>query len=196
MRRPLAERLGEGQGNGGRTATTKAGPAVTEAGPTAPHKAGEVPSGAAGTSARAAAAPAGAAPGGVPAGSAAGPDRGDGPRRVRLSVSRIDPWSAMKVSFLLSVALGIMIVVAAAMVWFVLDSMHVFADIEDLLVSVGSENFLRLMDYLKFERVMSFATIVGVVDVLLLTALGTISAFLYNIVTALVGGLHVTLTDD
>jgi hypothetical protein len=119
-----------------------------------------------------------------------------GPRRVRLSVSRIDPWSAMKLSFLLSVALGIMIVVAAALVWFVLDSMQVFADIEDLLVSIGSESFLQLMDYLAFDRVMSFATIVGVVDILLLTALGTIGAFLYNIVAALVGGLHMTLTDD
>jgi hypothetical protein len=119
-----------------------------------------------------------------------------GPRRVRLSISRIDPWSAMKLSFLLSVALGIMIVIAAALVWFVLDSMHVFADIEDLLVSIGSESFLQLMDYVKFDRVMSFATIVGVVDILLLTALGTIGAFLYNIVAALVGGLHLTLTDD
>ncbi|MCK6210362.1 DUF3566 domain-containing protein [Georgenia sp. EYE_87] len=138
-------------------------------------------------------------PGEVPrtasGGAAARPVAG-GPRRVRLSISRIDPWSAMKLSFLLSVALGIMIVVAAALVWFVLDSMHVFADIEDLLVSIGSESFLQLMDYVKFDRVMSFATIVGVVDILLLTALGTIGAFLYNIVAALVGGLHMTLTDD
>ncbi|TRW43039.1 DUF3566 domain-containing protein, partial [Georgenia yuyongxinii] len=119
-----------------------------------------------------------------------------GPRRVRLSLSRVDPWSAMKLSFLLSVALGVMIVVAAAVVWFVLDSMQVFAKVEELLVSIGSENFLQLMQYVEFDRVMSFATIVGVVDVLLLTALGTIGAFLYNIVAALVGGLHVTLTDD
>lgn len=119
-----------------------------------------------------------------------------GPRRVRLSLSRVDPWSTMKLAFLLSVGLGVMIVVAAAVVWFVLDAMHVFADIQELLVSIGSENFLRLMDYLQFDRVMSFATIVAVVDVLLLTALATIGAFLYNIVAALVGGLHVTLTDD
>ncbi|WP_452179880.1 DUF3566 domain-containing protein [Georgenia thermotolerans] len=119
-----------------------------------------------------------------------------GPRRVRLSLSRVDPWSTMKLAFLLSVGLGVMIVVAAAVVWFVLDAMHVFADIQELLVSIGSENFLRLMDYLQFDRVMSFATIVAVIDVLLLTALATIGAFLYNIVAALVGGLHVTLTDD
>ncbi len=40
-----------------------------------------------------------------------------GPRRVRLAVSKVDPWSAMKLSFLLCVAIGIMIVVASAVIW-------------------------------------------------------------------------------
>ena len=119
-----------------------------------------------------------------------------GPRRVRLSIARVDPWSVMKLSFLLSIAVGIGIVVAAAAMWFVLDSMHVFADVEELLVTLDSENFLRLMDYVQFDRVISMAAIIAVVDVLLLTALSTLGAFLYNIVAALVGGVHLTLTDD
>lgn len=119
-----------------------------------------------------------------------------GPRRVRLSVARVDPWSVMKLSFLLSIAVGIGIVVAAAAMWFVLDSMHVFADVEELLLTLDSENFLRLMDYVQFDRVISMAAIIAVVDVLLLTALSTLGAFLYNIVAALVGGVHLTLTDD
>lgn len=181
VRRSLTERLGADDGT--RTAPSGAG----ERTQTRPAPAG---------SPRAEGTKAGQRAPGVATGNGVRPDRAGGPRRVRLTVSRVDPWSVMKLSFLLSVALGIMVVVASAMVWFVLDSMHVFADIEELLTSIGSENFLQLMDYLKFDRVMSFATIVGVVDVLLLTALGTIGAFLYNIVSALVGGLHVTLTDD
>lgn len=121
---------------------------------------------------------------------------GAGPRRVRLSVARVDPWSVMKLSFLLSIAIGIGIVVAAAAMWFVLDSMHVFADVEELLVTLDSENFLQLMDYVQFDRVVSMAAIVAVVDIVLLTALSTLGAFLYNIVAALVGGIHLTLTDD
>jgi hypothetical protein len=119
-----------------------------------------------------------------------------GPRRVRLSVARVDPWSVMKLSFLLSIAVGVGIVVAAAAMWFVLDSMHVFADVEELLLTLDSENFLRLMDYVQFDRVISMAAIIAVVDVLLLTALSTLGAFLYNIVAALVGGVHLMLTDD
>jgi len=127
---------------------------------------------------------------------AAGRPASSGPRRVRLSVARVDPWSVMKLSFLLSIAVGIGIIVAAAAMWFVLDSMHVFADVEELLVTLDSENFLRLMDYVQFDRVISAAAIIAVVDILLLTALSTLGAFLYNIVAALVGGIHLTLTDD
>ncbi len=119
-----------------------------------------------------------------------------GTRKVRLSVARVDPWSVMKLSFLLSIAVGIGIVVAAAAMWLVLDSMHVFADVEELLVTLDSENFLQLMDYVQFDRVISMAAIIAVVDILLLTALSTLGAFLYNIVAALVGGVHLTLTDD
>lgn len=124
------------------------------------------------------------------------PVRGAGPRKVRLALARIDPWSVMKLSFLLSIAVGIAIIVATAAMWLVLDSMHVFADIEELLVTVDSEAFLDIMEYAEFDRVISMAAIIAVVDIFLLTALATLGAFLYNIIAALVGGLHVTLTDD
>ena len=119
------------------------------------------------------------------------------PRRVRLAVSRIDPWSVMKLSFLLSVAIGIMIVISTAVLWFALDSLHVFAQIDKMSREVlGAESKVRILDYVAFQRVISASTIVAVVDVFLLTALATIGAFLYNIVAALVGGVHLTLTDD
>lgn len=140
--------------------------------------------------------PAGPAPAGQGAGAAPRPAPASGTRKVRLSVARVDPWSVMKLSFLLSIAVGIGIVVAAAAMWLVLDSMHVFADVEELLVTLDSENFLQLMDYVQFDRVISMAVIIAVVDILLLTALSTLGAFLYNIVAALVGGVHLTLTDD
>lgn len=128
----------------------------------------------------------------TPAAAAAGAGR----RRVRLAVARIDPWSVMKLAFLLSIAVGIGIMVAAAAMWYVLDSMHVFSDIRELLVTLDSESFLTLLEYAEFDRVISMAAIIAVIDIFLLTALATLGAFLYNIVAALVGGLHLTLTDD
>ena len=131
---------------------------------------------------------------GLPSPSAA---REGAQRRVRLSLSRVDPWSVMKLSFLLSVAIGIMIVVAAAVIWFVLDGLSVFTKMNDMLTQIaGKESPLNVLQYVGFGRVVSGATVVAVLDVVLLTALSTIGAFLYNITAALVGGVNLTLTDD
>ncbi|MFV0427422.1 MAG: DUF3566 domain-containing protein [Beutenbergiaceae bacterium] len=120
-----------------------------------------------------------------------------GPRRVRLAVSRVDPWSVMKLSFLLSIAVGIGIVVATAAVWVVLNQMQVFSDIRDIIEQAEAMNqFGTILEYFEFSRVLSVATVIAVVDIVLMTALATLGAFLYNLVAAMVGGLHLTLTDD
>ena len=120
-----------------------------------------------------------------------------GPRRVRLTLSHVDPWSVMKLSFLLSIAIGIMIVVASALVWTVLNQMGVFAKINDLMINdLKADSFKPLLEYLEFSRVLSVATVFAVIDIVLITALSTLAAFIYNFVATMVGGLHLTLTDD
>ena len=120
-----------------------------------------------------------------------------GPRRVRLSVSRLDPWSVMKLSFLLSIAVGIMIVVASVVFWMVLDGLHVFTEVNDMIVDIlGEETKVSILQFVELKRVVSLSTMIAIVDVVLLTALSTIAAFIYNVVAALVGGVHVTLTDE
>jgi hypothetical protein len=44
--------------------------------------------------------------------------------------------------------------------------------------------------------VTSLSMVIAVIDVILLTALGTLGAYLYNICASLVGGVQLTLTDD
>ena len=122
-----------------------------------------------------------------------------GGRRVKLMVSRVDPWSAMKVGFLLSVALGIAMVVMSAVLWSLMSAMGVFDSVNSLasqIIGEGSGQEFDIMDFLGFGRVLSLSVVIAVVDVILLTALATLGAFLYNIVASLVGGLHLTLTDD
>ncbi|CAN7252549.1 DUF3566 domain-containing protein [Knoellia sp. LjRoot47] len=130
--------------------------------------------------------------------SAAAPRGAASGRRVRLTVSRVDPWSAMKMSFLLSVALGIAGVVMVAVLWMILAGMGVFDQVNGLvgqIIQDGDTTF-DIMDFLGFGRVVSLAIVVGVIDVILMTALATLAAFLYNVSSSLVGGLQLTLTDD
>ena len=46
------------------------------------------------------------------------------------------------------------------------------------------------------STVTSLATVLSVLNVILLTALATVFALLYNLCASLVGGIGVTLTDD
>ncbi|MFP5314102.1 MAG: DUF3566 domain-containing protein [Actinomycetes bacterium] len=119
-------------------------------------------------------------------------------RKARLLVSKIDPWSVLKMSFLLSVALGIVTVVAAIVIWTVLDLTGIFDRVNQLLGEIaGSEGAgFDLRQFASLGQVVSFATIIAVVNVVLLTALAMLSAVLYNISSTLVGGIGVTLTDD
>ena len=118
-------------------------------------------------------------------------------RKARLLVSKVDPWSVLKMAFLLSVALGIVTVVASVVLWTVLDLTGIFDRINELLRDVaGTESSFDLKDLISLGQVASFATIVAVVNVVLLTALSMLSAVLYNISSTLVGGIGVTLTDD
>ncbi|MEL7977918.1 DUF3566 domain-containing protein [Isoptericola sp. F-RaC21] len=121
---------------------------------------------------------------------------GMGPRRVRLSVSRVDPWSIMKLAFLLSVAIGFITVVATMVVWYVLNDMGTFATVQTFLSDTIGPQAVNLMQFVQFDRVVSLSVLIAIVNVVLLTALATIMAILYNITAALVGGVHLTLTDE
>ena len=117
---------------------------------------------------------------------------------MRLTLSRIDPWSALKMSFLLSVAIGIAMVVAVATLWLILNSMGVFSEVNALagrIIQDGGQKF-DILDYVGFTRVVSLSIVIAVIDVFIWTAVATLGSFIYNVSSSLVGGLQLTLTDD
>ena len=127
------------------------------------------------------------------------PGRGRGTRKARLRLTHVDPWSVMKTSFLLSIAFGIVTVIAVAVVWSVLGAAGVWESINNTVQDVlGGESgsTFDVENYVGTSRVMGFTMIVAVVDVVLITAIATLGAFLYNLAAALLGGLEVTLAED
>lgn len=120
-------------------------------------------------------------------------------RKARLRVAKADPWSVMKVSFLLSIALGVCTVVAAAVLWMVMDAMGVFSTVgHTISEATGSNesNGFDLESYLSLPHVLTFTGIIAVIDVVLATALATLGAFIYNLSAGFVGGIEVTLAED
>ncbi|WP_046494347.1 DUF3566 domain-containing protein [Streptomyces odonnellii] len=120
-------------------------------------------------------------------------------RKARLRVAKADPWSVMKVSFLLSIALGVCTVVAAAVLWMVMDAMGVFSTVGGTISeATGSNesNGFDLQSFLSLPRVLLFTSVIAVIDVVLATALATLGAFIYNLSAGFVGGVELTLAED
>ena len=119
-----------------------------------------------------------------------------GGRRVKLTLSQLDPWSVMKLSFLVAIAFGIALVVAVALLWQIVDAIGLWDQINQIGTDFNSGKPLPFLEYFEFSKMLSYSVIVAVLNVVIITALGTLFAFLYNIVASLLGGLKVTLTDN
>ena len=120
-------------------------------------------------------------------------------RQARLRVARLDPWSVMKVGFLLSVALGICTVVAVTVLWLVMDAMGVFSTVGAMVsdaTSTDDGGGFDVESLLSLPRVVGFTSVVAAIDVVLGTALATLGAFAYNLSGSLVGGVEVQLVED
>jgi hypothetical protein len=121
------------------------------------------------------------------------------PRRARLQLRRIDPWSTLRFSFVASLALLVVFLIAVIVLYAVLSGMHVFSTINDQLGSLtdnGSADTSTGVTFnFSFARVMGISLLIGAVNVVLFTALATLGAFVYNLVADLVGGIEVTLAE-
>lgn len=120
-----------------------------------------------------------------------------GPRRARLSVKRVDPWSVMKFSFAVSFVLLVVIIVATAVLYLALDAMGVFDSVNRMLAEVFSSNGATGEGGVRITAggVIGVSAILGAINVVLFTALMTLGAFVYNICADLVGGVEVTLAE-
>lgn len=118
------------------------------------------------------------------------------PRRARLVIKHIDPWTVMKITFVVSLVILVVIVVATAIIYAVLGKMGVWDQINSMVNSVSTTTASKaLHNPLTGSRIIGITAIVGAINVVLMTALATLGAAIYNLISDLVGGVEVTLTD-
>lgn len=122
-------------------------------------------------------------------------NRSRGPVRASMQIRHIDPWSALKVSLLLSVALFFVWMIAVAFLYLVLGGMGVWSklnsNVGDLLTSTSGGGG----ELVSSGTIFGGAALIGLVNIVLLTAMATVGAFIYNLSTDIVGGIEVTLAD-
>ncbi|WP_433827858.1 DUF3566 domain-containing protein [Actinoplanes sp. CA-015351] len=123
-----------------------------------------------------------------------------GPRRARLNLKRIDPWSVMKFAFAVSIVLFIVVVVATSVLYLALDTMGVWSSVNNSLkdlvtASGGAEASSGGSFRITAWGVIGTSMLIGAVNVVLFTALATLGAFIYNVCADLVGGVELTLAE-
>lgn len=141
-----------------------------------------------------AAPPAGGVTSGSPLGVAAG-GRTAQPRRARLRISHLSPMSVLKLSLLLGACLLVVLLVAVAALWFVLNSAGVFSSITEATSTITDSSGGGSAQWFSFGRVMLITVVLGIFNVLALTLLATVGALLYNLCSDFVGGVEVTLSE-
>ncbi len=117
-------------------------------------------------------------------------------RKVRSTVIRLDPWSVMKVSFVLSAAMGIAVVVMVTVLWGVLSAADVIGAVDRFLADLTGSSTVRVADIFSLRRVIGFGFLLAALQAVLVTALVTLGAFLYNLTVGLVGGLEATVSEQ
>lgn len=117
-------------------------------------------------------------------------------KQVRLKLVYIDFWSAVKLSFLVAVCLGIVLIVATLLVWIVLNSTGIFGDLDDILRDVLGDPDFSVASNFSLLQVGLFAFIIAVLNIVVGTALGAIASMLYNFSVRLTGGLLVGFTNS
>ncbi|BBH65458.1 hypothetical protein ACTI_21430 [Actinoplanes sp. OR16] len=123
-----------------------------------------------------------------------------GPRRARLNLKRIDPWSVMKFAFAVSIVLFIVVVVATSVLYLALDTMGVWSSVnnslKDLVTASGGDQASSGGSFrITAWGVIGTSMLIGAVNVVLFTALATLGAFIYNVCADLVGGVELTLAE-
>ncbi|MCA5924376.1 MULTISPECIES: DUF3566 domain-containing protein [Curtobacterium] len=119
-----------------------------------------------------------------------------GTRQVRLRLVYLDFWSMVKLSFLIALAGSIVIVVATALVWVILNQTGVFTQVDALLKDVTGQNSYSIMDQFSLGQVLGFSIVVGILNVVVGTVLGAIVSVLYNLSVRITGGLLVGFTNN
>ncbi|MQA93128.1 MAG: DUF3566 domain-containing protein [Streptosporangiales bacterium] len=184
---------------GGPQADPRRGPGPGWQGPPPPGAGAPPPGGAPRGNPAAPGGPGTAAPTGGQAPAAAAARAAANSRKAHLALTRVEPWSVMKFSFVISLVCFVILFVAVALIYGVLAGLGVFeaisGTVNDLTSGDAGEGGVNAARWFSAGNVLGYTALIGALNVFLITAVSTVGAMLYNATAVLVGGVEVTLSE-
>ncbi|MFD1715153.1 DUF3566 domain-containing protein [Amnibacterium flavum] len=117
-------------------------------------------------------------------------------KQVRLKLVYVDFWSAVKLSFLIMVALGIVLIVGAFLVWMVLAQTQIFDTLSGLYGEISGDTSFKITDVFGLGQVLGIALVIAILNIIVGTVLGAIGTVLYNLSVRITGGVLVGFTNQ
>jgi hypothetical protein len=118
-----------------------------------------------------------------------------GPLRAQVQVRWIDPWTVLKVTAAVMVVLFVAWMIGVAVLYALLEAIGVMGKINSGLGDFSTPASAQSGDIVTPGMVFGFSALVGIVNIVLVTALATVGAFIFNLCVDLIGGVEITLAD-
>lgn len=118
-----------------------------------------------------------------------------GATHVRLRLVYVDWVSTMKISFLVGIVQAVVIVVATAILHVILVQTGLFSAANAIIGSVVGGSGFDVNNVLSFGQTVAWAAVIGVLNMIVITVLGSIGAIIYNVIAKMTGGIKVGFTD-
>jgi hypothetical protein len=119
-------------------------------------------------------------------------------RQAHLTIARVEPWSVMKFSFVVSLVAFVILFVAVSVLYGALSGLGVFDSLQRVVTSLTSSQGstgVNAKAWFSASRVLGYTALLGSLNIVLITAMSTIGSVVYNLTSRLVGGVEVTLRE-
>jgi Transmembrane domain of unknown function (DUF3566) len=119
-------------------------------------------------------------------------------RQAHLTIARVEPWSVMKFSFVVSLVAFVILFVAVSVLYGVLSQLGVFDSLQRVVASITSSQGsagVNAKAWFSASKVLGYTALLGSLNIVLITAISTIGSVVYNLTSRLVGGVEVTLRE-
>lgn len=112
-------------------------------------------------------------------------------KQVRLTLVFVDFWSVLKISFLIGLAQVIIVVIATFLLYLVFVQTGIFDRANTVVGQVVGGSGFDVRSIVSMGQAVAFAAIAGILNMVVITILGAVSAAIYNAIARIVGGVKV-----